>query len=284
MHSTLFLFPTSCFCSRLFRSGSWNFWSLCYLWSKICLNWACMQLFLFSTLFYIHAPLPSVIILFYGKFKKCIAFFLVQWTRFDPTGLTLPWCQAHYSFFKLTAPVLWLRLSDDTSCGCQLTSSVRMEEGIGYRSPVVASEWLAPPSLYLRAGPVTPSASVYSLLPITHLLDLLCICRAGHDAWCRMNVQWRVPSLIIIYCCPRINKGSQRKQSKKTSSSLKERDYENNWEDEIVFSYVSLFCTVLVNSMLRWKCQYYLHFFLYILLYLSVTNFCIIRTYNILIQ
>ena len=32
----------------------------------------------------------------------------------------------------------------------------------------------------------------------------------------------------VIYCCPRINKGSQRKQSKKTSSSLKERDYENN--------------------------------------------------------
>ena len=186
-------------------------WQLDFLVSLLSLvqnlpNCACMQLFLFSTLFYIHVPLPSVIILFYGKFKKCIAFFLVQWTRFDPTGLTLPWCQAHYSFFKLTAPVLWLWLSDDTSCGCQLTSSVGMEEGIGYGSPVVASEWLAPPSLYLRAGPVTPSASVYSLLPIIHLLDLLCICRAGHDAWWGMNVQWRVPSLIIIYCCPRINK------------------------------------------------------------------------------
>ena len=174
-----------------------------------------------------------------------------------------------------------IQLSDDTAHGCQRPSSVRMEEGIGFGSPAVYSERLVPPALHLRVGPVTPSASVCSLLPVIHIPNMLCLCRAGQDAWCRMHVQWRAPSLIISYCCPRINKGSQRKQSKKIPSSLKERDYENNCEDEIVFSYVSLFYTVLVNSMLRWKWQCYLHFFLHLSV---VAYFYIIRTYNILIQ
>ena len=112
MCSTLFLLPTSCFCPRLFRSGSWIFRSLCYLWCKICLNWAFMQLFLFSTLFYVHAPSPSVIILFYGNFFKCIAFFSVQWTRFDPRGLTL----------LTPGPVLLLQ----AHCPCTVTSSSQM--------------------------------------------------------------------------------------------------------------------------------------------------------------
>lgn len=128
---------------------------------------------------------------------------------------------------------------------------------------------------------LSPPASACSLRPVTHRLNSRWLFRAGQDAWCKMHVQRRAPSLVIIYCCPRINKGSQRKQRKKIPSSLKERDYENNCEDEIVFSYVSLFYTVLVSSKLRWKCQCYLHFFLHLSV---VAYFYIIRTYNILIQ
>ena len=46
----VFLFPIPC--SQLFRSGSWDFWSLCIL-SVICPNWMCRQLFLIPYSFFI---------------------------------------------------------------------------------------------------------------------------------------------------------------------------------------------------------------------------------------
>ena len=46
MHSTPLLLPTPCFCPRLFRSGSWAFWSLCICLSIICPNCTDTKLFL----------------------------------------------------------------------------------------------------------------------------------------------------------------------------------------------------------------------------------------------
>ena len=47
-HVVLFPIP----CSQLFRSGSWDFWSLCIL-SVICPNWMCRQLFLIPYSFFV---------------------------------------------------------------------------------------------------------------------------------------------------------------------------------------------------------------------------------------
>ena len=44
--STLLLLPAPCFCSRLFRSGSWVFLVFLYLLSRICPSCLCMPLFL----------------------------------------------------------------------------------------------------------------------------------------------------------------------------------------------------------------------------------------------
>ena len=42
-----------CFCSQLFRSGSWAFWPFCIFLSIICPNWACMKLFLVPYSFFV---------------------------------------------------------------------------------------------------------------------------------------------------------------------------------------------------------------------------------------
>ena len=46
MGSTLLSVPTPCFCSWLFRSGTWAFWFVCILLSVICSNCASTQLLL----------------------------------------------------------------------------------------------------------------------------------------------------------------------------------------------------------------------------------------------
>ena len=46
VHSALLLFPTSCFCSQFFKSGSWTFQVFCILLSRICPKCTCTQLFL----------------------------------------------------------------------------------------------------------------------------------------------------------------------------------------------------------------------------------------------
>ena len=46
MGSMLLLVPTPCFCSWVFRSGSWAFWPVCILLSIICSNCASTQLLL----------------------------------------------------------------------------------------------------------------------------------------------------------------------------------------------------------------------------------------------
>ena len=51
--NTLFLLPTSCFCSWLFRNGSWVFWPFCILLCIICPNCACLQLVLVRYSFFL---------------------------------------------------------------------------------------------------------------------------------------------------------------------------------------------------------------------------------------
>ena len=62
MHSTLFLLPTPCFFSWLFRSGIWAFLVFLYFLSIICPNWACTQLFL----------VPYSFFVFFGL-RKCLS-------------------------------------------------------------------------------------------------------------------------------------------------------------------------------------------------------------------
>ena len=51
--NTLLLLPTPCCCPQLFRSNSWSFGSFCFLLSRICLSWACAQLFLVPYSFFV---------------------------------------------------------------------------------------------------------------------------------------------------------------------------------------------------------------------------------------
>ena len=50
-------FPTPCFCHQLFRSNNWSFWSFCFLLSRLCLSWACAQLFLVPYGFFVFCCL-----------------------------------------------------------------------------------------------------------------------------------------------------------------------------------------------------------------------------------
>ena len=58
--STLFLPLTPYFCSGLFRSGSWVFWSLCIFLSIICPNCTCIQLFLVPYSFFVFRYLKCL--------------------------------------------------------------------------------------------------------------------------------------------------------------------------------------------------------------------------------
>ena len=53
MHRTLLLLPTPCFCSWLFRSGSWAFLVFLYLLFRICPNPTCTKLFLVPYSFFL---------------------------------------------------------------------------------------------------------------------------------------------------------------------------------------------------------------------------------------
>ena len=49
-----------CFCSPLFRSGNWDFWSFCIFLSIICPNCTCTQLFLVPCSFFVFCPGASI--------------------------------------------------------------------------------------------------------------------------------------------------------------------------------------------------------------------------------